>query len=126
MKGYWVGAALTSMAVLAGYGIISANTGTPPRAPVSTLATFAGSGVKNTPDFTVPNEWVLKWTYDCGNFGSPGNFQVFEYRGDGSLADLAVNELGKAGKGVTNEHVDAGVRYFKINSECAWTVTAKG
>lgn len=91
-----------------------------------TLFTLSGSGIKNTADFTVPSEWVLNWTYDCSNFGSTGNFGVYEYNADGTTAGLLANELGKGAPGSSNQHNDAGSKYLTINSECKWTVTAVG
>jgi hypothetical protein len=91
-----------------------------------TIATFSGSGIKTTPDFTVPAEWVLNWTYSNCAGGGSGNFAVVEYHADGSLINVLANELGTGSSGTNNQHADGGSRYLTISSECPWTVTVVG
>jgi hypothetical protein len=90
------------------------------------LFRVAGSGIKQTRDFSVPAEWTIEYAYNCSNFGSDGNFIVYVYNSDGFLDsnDSGVNELGRQGSGSTSNHNDAGTVYLGINSECNWTVTA--
>jgi hypothetical protein len=101
-------------------------TSTPKPTPAPALFRVAGSGIKQTRDFTVPAEWTIEYTYNCSNFASAGNFIVYVYKSDGSLDsnDSGVNELGKQGSGSTANHNDAGTVYLTIDSECNWTVTA--
>jgi hypothetical protein len=99
----------------------------PPASPVAAkvLLDKTGSGINKTPDFTAAGDWEIDWSYDCSTFGSSGNFQVIVYNSDGSLADVAVNELGAKGSDVTNEH-QGGTYYLEMNSECNWHVIVKG
>jgi hypothetical protein len=82
-----------------------------------TVAVFSGSGIENTPRFTVPATWKLAWQYNCASFGQAGNFQVYE---DGTSGRVNVNELGKGGHGATFGYSDAGSHYLEVNSECRW------
>jgi hypothetical protein len=84
-------------------------TATPKPTPAPVLFRVAGSGIKQTRDFTVPAEWTIEYTYNCSNFGSAGNFIVYVYNSDGSLDsnDSGVNELGRQGTGSTANHNDA-------------------
>lgn len=94
-----------------------------PAAPAtSVVLTASGNGIKTTKQFTVADNWSLKYTYDCSSFGSQGNFQVFEKGGDNDGLPL-VNELNSKGGDVTYQHSDAGQHSLEVNSECSWTVT---
>lgn len=101
-------------------------TSTPPAAPAapakSVVLTVSGNGIKTTKQFTVADNWSLKYTYDCSSFGSQGNFQVMEQGGDNDGMPL-VNELAAKGSDVTYQHSDAGQHSLEVNSECSWTVT---
>ena len=90
-------------------------------AAARTIATFSGSGIENTPKFTVGATWKLKWTYDCASFGSSGNFIALE-DGGSDFSGVAVNELGTGKSGSTMAYGDAGTHYLAVNSECSWTV----
>ena len=108
----------------------NSTTNQPSAAPASPVAAKVlldktGSGINKTPDFTAAGDWEIDWSYDCSNFGQSGNFQVIVYNSDGSLADVAVNELGAKGSDVTNEH-QGGTYYLEMNSECNWHVIVKG
>jgi hypothetical protein len=96
----------------------------PPPKPVI-VARFSGSGIQNTPPFTVPDQWHLSWWYSCANFGMSGNFIVDEHNTDGGLDfnGASVNELG-SGRGpvATYAYGDAGQHYLSVNSECDWQV----
>jgi hypothetical protein len=87
-----------------------------------TVATFSGSGIKNTPQFTVTPNWKLDYTYDCSSFGGRGNFIVNEDGGN-DFSGASVNELGAGGSSSTFVYNDAGTHYLSVNSECSWTVT---
>ena len=84
-----------------------------------------GSGIDKTQQFTAPGDWEIDWTYDCSNFGQNGNFQIFVYNSDGSLADLGANQVGAKGSDTTYEH-RGGTFYLQMNSECKWHVIVKG
>jgi hypothetical protein len=87
----------------------------------SVIATFSGSGIQNTTQFTAPGTWKLDWTYDCSSFGSNGNFIVDEDGGN-DFGGASVNELGAGGSGSTMAYNDAGTHYLSVNSECSWTL----
>ncbi len=83
-----------------------------------------GSGTRTTSRFTAPQDWDLAWSYDCASFGQVGNFQVYVYKGDGTLSnDTLVNQLGRSGQGVEHYHT-GGERYLVVNAVCDWTVKA--
>ena len=90
-------------------------------AAVRTIATFSGSGIENTPEFTVTSTWKLDYTFSCAAFGSSGNFQVFE-DGGSDFNGVSVNELSAGQTGSTWAYGDAGTHYLEVNSECSWTV----
>jgi cell division septation protein DedD len=102
-------------------------------APVPTPATpqvlldLSGKGTKTTQKFTAASDWDLNWSYDCAAFGYQGNFQVYIYNGDGSMSfdNSAVNQLGMKDSGVEHYH-KGGTYYLQVNSECSWTMQAKG
>jgi hypothetical protein len=91
----------------------------PTTAPAAqTVATYSGSGIENTPRFTVTDTWKLAYSFDCSNFGSQGNFQVFEDSG----FNVLTNDLATSKSASTMQYNDAGTHYLEINSECSWTV----
>jgi len=67
----------------------------------------------------------IDWSYNCASFGSKGNFITTVYDSDGSLSDVAVNELAAKGSGVAPEY-QGGTYYLQMNSECNWHVIVKG
>jgi hypothetical protein len=95
----------------------------PSRAAVAaakTVATFSGSGITNTAQFTVSSTWKLDYSFDCSNFGYAGNFIVME---DGGLSGaMNVNELAMSKTGSSYAYNDAGTHYIEVNSECSWTL----
>jgi len=101
-------------------------TPTPARQP-QTLLDLSGSGSKTTQKFTAARDWDLTWSYDCSNFGSQGNFEVFVYNGDGTLSfqNAPINQLGAKGNDVEHYHT-GGTFYLVMNSECGWHVIATG
>src|ERR1700733_6700677 len=84
-----------------------------------TVATYSGSGIENTPQFTVTDTWKLDYSFDCSDFGSSGNFIVME---DGTFGAMSVNGLAMSKSGSSYAYNDAGTHYLEINSECSWTV----
>jgi hypothetical protein len=103
----------------------TAKVSTAPAAGPKVLLDKTGSGINTTAKFSPAGDWQIVWSYDCSSFGSSGNFQIYVYNGDGSLSDVAVNELGAKGSDVTNEH-QGGTYYLQMNSECKWHVIVKG
>jgi len=99
----------------------------PAPAAMQTLLDISGSGSKTTESFTAAGAWNLIWSYDCSNFGSKGNFQVFIYDGNGNMSfdNPGVNQLGASGSDTDYYHV-GGTYYLEVNSECSWHVTVKG
>jgi hypothetical protein len=85
------------------------------------IARFSGSGIQNTARFTIrgSGNWVLKWSYNCSNFGLSGNFIVSEDN-MGDFNGASVNELGMSGHGQTHVYGDSGRHYLSVNSECNW------
>ena len=91
----------------------------------ATIFEDAGSGTRSTQKFSFPDDWDLAWTYDCSNFGYPGNFIVTMYD-EHNVVDYGtqqVNQLGPGGQGVEHYHSN-GTKYLQINSECSWTLKA--
>lgn len=144
---FWVGAVVVLFVVIGVSGGSSTSTKSVP-APTETGSTVAapaqpapaqaaavpqvllnisGSGSKSTAKFTAASDWDLNWSYDCSNFGSQGNFQVFVYNGDGSMSfsNSGVNQLGKSGADVEHYH-SGGTFYLTVNSECSWKIQVKG
>lgn len=108
----------------------NSTTNQPTAAPASPVAAKVlldktGSGINKTPSFTAAGNWEIDWSYDCSNFGQSGNFAIIVYTGDGSLYDVAANQLGAKGSDVSNEH-QGGTYYLQMNSECDWHVIVKG
>lgn len=85
-----------------------------------TVAKFSGSGQENTPRFTVTDTWKLDYSFSCADFGSRGNFQVYEDGGDDF--NLSVNDLATSKTSSTWAYNDGGTHYLQINSECSWNV----
>lgn len=93
--------------------------------PVAVLD-VTGTGTKQTKKFTTPgDDWTLSYRYDCSNFGSQGNFQVYVYDTASGLPDVAVNELGAGKRDATEEH-QGGTFYLEVNSECSWHIVVTG
>ena len=92
----------------------------PSKTPVAhTVATYSGSGIENTPQFTVTATWKLDYSFDCSNFGYQGNFIVME---DGTFGAMSVNGLAMSKSGSSYAYNDGGTHYLEINSECSWSV----
>jgi hypothetical protein len=85
------------------------------------VATFSGSGIQNTPRFTVSSTWKLDYSFSCSSFGSAGNFQVYEDGGN-DFGGVSVNDLAMSKTSSTWAYNDGGTHYLEINSECDWTV----
>jgi hypothetical protein len=84
------------------------------------LLNIKGSGTKTTQKFSAKEDWDLRWSFDCANFGTEGNF-IVDPTGDGFVTP--VNQLGKRGSGVEHYH-SGGTYYLEVISECDWTLKA--
>lgn len=94
-------------------------------ATFTTTHTFSGSGAKKTEIFNVGDDWKLQWTCDPTSFmGGQYNVQVYVYGSDGSMQDVAINDICKDGNtsGETEEH-SGGQIYLDVNSEGSWNLT---
>jgi hypothetical protein len=96
---------------------------TAPKTAGTVLLDKTGSGINQTPKFTASGDWEIHWSYDCG--ADKGNFQIFVYSGDGSLAGVAANALDVKGSDVSYQH-RGGTYYLQMNSGCNWHVTVMG
>ena len=98
---------------------VTASTPALPRA--HTVATFTGSGIQNTPKFTVTATWKLVYSFSCASFGQAGNFIVDE-DGGSDFNGVSVNDMAMSKSASTWAYGDAGSHYLGINSECSWKV----
>jgi hypothetical protein len=72
---------------------------------------WAGTGIKNTEDFTVGEQWKIKWSSSSDS----GIFQIYVYKSsDKSLVGLAAN-TSKAGSDESFQR-GGGTFYLTINS----------
>ena len=94
-----------------------------------TLYSLKGSGIKTGKPFAIPDEDLsveLDYSFSCRAFGYAGNFQVYWYEPDGSLGDIAVNDLAMTGKSSTELYLDeGGPIHLEMNSECSWQVIVR-
>lgn len=90
----------------------------------TTVQTFTGNGIKKTPVFTAPDDWRIVWTCKPSSFyGGSYNVIVTVYNADGSMSDLAVNTICKAGNtGDNTEEHSGGQVYLDVNSEAYWQI----
>lgn len=84
------------------------------------LLSVKGSGTKTTQKFAAKSDWDLRWSYDCSNFGTQGNFIATP---TGSDFLTPVNQLGNRDSGVEHYH-SGGTYYLEVISECDWTLKA--
>ncbi len=90
----------------------------------TTTHTYKGSGIKKTEVFTVGDDWKILWSCDPTSFyGGQYNVVVNVYSPDGTLQDVAINDMCKQGNtsGSTEEH-SGGQVYLEIDSEGSWTI----
>lgn len=78
------------------------------------VATFSGSGSKNTRPFSVPAGWEIQWD------ATGDIFQLYLYKADGSLAGVPANQLG-SGKG-SSYQANAGKYYLQVNALGKWSM----
>jgi hypothetical protein len=90
---------------------------------------FTGTGSIRTRGFQLPGHWTLVWSFDCaGSVAGPGVFsiQVVQVDGSPSRRNVRIPRLlrfDNAGFG-TEQYDQGGTRaFFRIASQCSWTVT---
>lgn len=86
-----------------------------------TVAAFSGSGIQNTPRFTVTATWKLVYSFSCAAFGQAGNF-IIDEDGGNDISGVSVNDMAVSKSASTWGYDDAGTHYLAINSECSWNV----
>lgn len=82
--------------------------------------TTTGNGLKDTGSFIVGNDWTIRYSFDCANYGMQGNFQI---EVDKNITKFEANALAKSGSDSSVVHGDPGKHYLSIISECDWTIT---
>lgn len=78
------------------------------------IASYSGSGAKNTRPVSIDGPWELQWDAD-GQI-----FQVYLYTADGSMAGVLANQQG-AGTG-SSFHPRGGRYYFQVNALGRWSM----
>lgn len=71
----------------------------------------------------------VTYTFNCSNFGSEGNFQIYFYGANlFGIPDILANDLAKKGGDTTTEYLNGatGPFHLEMNSECKWTVKVIG
>jgi hypothetical protein len=92
-----------------------------------TTHTYSGSGIKKTETITVADDWKIQWSCTPSSFmGNQYNVIITVYGSDGSMKDVAINDMCKNGNtsGETEEHSGGDV-YLDINSEGQWSITVQ-
>jgi hypothetical protein len=118
---------VTTTAAHAGTGGTHTTTAKPPTATpapkLTTIASYSGSGPKNTANFHVnADQWQIVWTCQPGSFGS-GNFIVMVYGADGTPTDPgAVNEICSSSMHDTTIERGSGDFYLSVNADVPWTI----
>jgi hypothetical protein len=79
-----------------------------------TIASFSGSGAKNTKPITIDSGWELRWNAD-GQI-----FQVYLYSESGSMEGVLANQSG-SGRG-SSYHPQGGSYYFQVNAIGDWSM----
>ena len=102
-------------------------TATPVPAPAPTLqtiASFAGSGQKNTADFHIDaDQWQIAWACQPGQFG--GNFSIEVTTSNGTYVDLAANEICSSNKSDVTIERGAGDYFLKVSADAPWQIQIK-
>jgi hypothetical protein len=107
----------------------------PTRTPLPTpptLLSISGSGIKTSKTFSWSGGSVdLTYTFNCSNFGSQGNFQIYFYGASilgPTVPDILANDLAAKGGDTTTEYLNGatGPFHLEVNSECNWTVAVTG
>ena len=113
-----VAIAVTTLSGLAGILIES-----PAAADSDTFTSAAIGTTGTTPVFAQPGHWLMSWSYDCANFGEPGDFSVnVQQPANDPDVDIGPNEEGNSGSG-TDFYYDAGSFQLAVISECDWSIS---
>jgi hypothetical protein len=112
--------------------LLTVTVGAPPvgAASVKDPHEFSGSGSARTPTFELPDQWTLKWSFDCSaSISRPGIFSVQVVVADANAArlNLLIPRLLRFDtEGSGTEHYDHGGHraFLRIASPCSWTVKA--
>ena len=77
-----------------------------------------------TPDFQVPTEWLIYWSFACSNGTSAAeSLQVSVYRKDVGIPLKIFSNQAGATNGVEHNYVGDGFYHLAIQSACSWRVT---
>lgn len=96
------------------------------RPATAVLLELTGNGIKKSRPFSATGPWTLGYDFNCSGFANgTGNFIVTVFGTDGSLRDIAVNELAARGNSTTQGY-ETGQLYLEMNSECSWAVRVTG
>jgi len=88
------------------------------------IAYFSGSedDSRNTETFTITtHEWRIWWATFLDEEGEESNFQIYVYKSDGDLVDVAANVVGKSNEFTTMR--GKGDYYLKINTGQPYMIT---
>jgi hypothetical protein len=106
----------------------SSNTSAPSKPQTwQTTHTYTGSGIKKTETITVADDWKIQWSCTPSSFmGNQYNVIITVYGSDGSIKDVAINDMCKNSNtsGETEEHSGGNV-YLDVNSEGQWSITVQ-
>ncbi|KPU44289.1 hypothetical protein OXPF_24570 [Oxobacter pfennigii] len=81
---------------------------------------FEGNSIKDTGTFEITSsEWRISWDTKPGDYGAM-NFQIYIYKPDKSLVDVAANVIGESKDSSVQR--GSGEYYLTINSAQPYTV----
>lgn len=87
-------------------------------------AEFANSESRTTGYFHPRGHWRAHYSYDCSNFGSPGNWIVVLQRRGGIFSDRYLdNVIRRSGEG-NYRFTTGGTFRWNVITECDWSITA--
>jgi hypothetical protein len=113
---------LTVTTVMLG-GLVGVLIENPAAADTDSFSSASAGTTGNTPVFGQAGPWLMSWSYNCSNFGAPGNFSVEIDQPSSDLAlDIGPNEEGSSGSGM-DYYYDPGSFQLSVNSECDWTIS---
>lgn len=78
------------------------------------VASYSGSGAKNTRPVTIDGSWELQWDTN-GDI-----FQVYLYTKDGSMVEVLANQQGSGTR--SSYYPQGGSYYFKVNAMGEWSM----
>jgi hypothetical protein len=94
-----------------------------PAPKTTTIATYSGSGNKNTPNFHVnADQWTISWSCQGGQYG--GNLIVSLYQSDGTPLDEPVNVICNGSMHDSTIERGSGDFYLEIISDnISWQIS---